>query len=335
MTCDDGRPCQRCIKRSIGHLCHDEPKGSHGVQQMSSGHNALPAGILAMQSLPQEVMRSNAYNNLAMQAFTYSQLPTTPLTFASEHMGHEFTVITDFLENVDGNTQNQQSSDGNLIDISTEKFLLTAADPSDGPSEERLTQVINAKFEAGILKPYNYVSGYTRLQKYMENNMTSVSRQRILNSLGTFRPTFRNVAQSLTDIDLVLVEEAFERLLLGYDRVFSSMGIPACLWRRTGEIYKGNKEFALLIGVPIEMLREGRLCIYELMMEESAVNYWEKYGNIAFDAGQKAVLTSCLLKGPDQDMQNVISCCFSFTIRRDKYNMSAIIGNFLPIRLST
>ncbi|CAG8738879.1 15316_t:CDS:1, partial [Acaulospora colombiana] len=41
-----------------------------------------------------------------------------------------------------------------------------------------------------------------------------------------------------------------------YDRVFSSMGIPACLWRRTGEIYKGNKEFAFLIGVPVDMLRE-------------------------------------------------------------------------------
>lgn len=53
------------------------------------------------------------------------------------------------------------------------------------------------------------------------------------------------------------------------------MGIPACLWRRTGEIYKGNKEFAALVGVPLEMLREGRLCIYELMAEESAVNYWE------------------------------------------------------------
>jgi len=44
------------------------------------------------------------------------------------------------------------------------------------------------------------------------------------------------------------------------------MGIPACLWRRTGEIYKGNKEFALLIGVPVDMLREGRLCIYEVNM---------------------------------------------------------------------
>jgi hypothetical protein len=34
------------------------------------------------------------------------------------------------------------------------------------------------------------------------------------------------------------------------------MGIPACLWRRTGEIYKGNKEFASLVNVPIETLRE-------------------------------------------------------------------------------
>ena len=51
--------------------------------------------------------------------------------------------------------------------------------------------------------------------------------------------------------DLVFIEEAFERLLLDYDRVFSAMGIPACLWRRTGEIYKGNREFASLIGVEV------------------------------------------------------------------------------------
>ncbi|KAF9428903.1 hypothetical protein BGZ94_000564 [Podila epigama] len=197
----------------------------------------------------------------------------------------------------------------------TEKFFLTAANPSDGSNEDRLTQVINAKFEAGFLKPYNYVNGYSRLQKYMDSNMSNISRQRILNVMGSFRPAFRSVAQTLTDIDLVLVEEAFERLLLDYDRVFSSMGIPACLWRRTGEIYKGNREFAALVNVPLEMLRE-------------------KYGNIAFDAGQKAVLTSCLLKNPDPESQSVISCCFSFTIRRDKYNIpSSIIGNFLPVAL--
>jgi hypothetical protein len=54
------------------------------------------------------------------------------------------------------------------------------------------------------------------------------------------------------------------------------MGVPACLWRRTGEIYKGNKEFAELVGVAPELLRDGKLAIYELMSEESAVNYWEK-----------------------------------------------------------
>jgi PAS domain-containing protein len=54
----------------------------------------------------------------------------------------------------------------------------------------------------------------------------------------------------------VFIEEAFERLLLDYDRVFSAMAIPACLWRRTGEIYKGNREFAELVGLDPFMLRD-------------------------------------------------------------------------------
>ncbi|KAJ3472551.1 hypothetical protein NLG97_g10899 [Lecanicillium saksenae] len=28
MTCDLERPCTRCIKRNIGHLCHDQPRES-------------------------------------------------------------------------------------------------------------------------------------------------------------------------------------------------------------------------------------------------------------------------------------------------------------------
>ncbi|KAL1915560.1 uncharacterized protein VTP21DRAFT_6684 [Calcarisporiella thermophila] len=326
MTCDDGRPCQRCIKRGIEHMCHDEPKTSQGAQNARA-----QAAATSIQGLRNQTTN---VTSLPMQIFSPipSALPTTPLTFASEHMGNEFSVISDFLEGLEEN-QSKIAKEGTPINT-TEKFFLTAADPSDGTSEDRLREVINAKYEAGLLKPYNYVNGYARLQKYMEGHMGTISRQRILKAMSTFRPAFRAVAQSLTDLDLILVEEAFERLLLDYDRVFSSMGIPACLWRRTGEIYKGNKEFASLVNIPIEMLREGRLCIYELMAEESAVNYWEKYGNIAFDAGQKAVLTSCLLKSPDSDNTNVISCCFSFTIRRDKYNIpTAIVGNFLPVQL--
>lgn len=265
-----------------------------------------------------------------------------------------------------------------------ERFFLTAADQKDGTRDERLARVIQAKYEAGLLRPYNHVNGYARLNRWMERNVSAASKRRILKPLSVFRPAFRAVAQSLTTIDLVFIEEAFERLLLDYDRVFSTQGIPACLWRRTGEIYKGNKEFAELVGVPIESLREGRLCIYELMAEESAVNYWEKYGAVSFDPGQKAVLTSCVLrtknksivatsgkegakrsasasgqitpvtgetrrkehgvaagtgatstsgvlKDPNNPKAAFIHCCFSFTIRRDQWNIPhMIVGNFLP-----
>ncbi|GAA5899245.1 hypothetical protein JCM8208_001595 [Rhodotorula glutinis] len=229
----------------------------------------------------------------------------------------------------------------------TERFLLTAADQKDGSRSDRLARVIHAKFEAGLLRPYNHVAGYTRLMKWMADNMSASSRQRTLHTLSEFRPTFRAIASGLTDLDLVFIEEAFERLLLDYDRVFSSMGIPSCLWRRTGEIYKGNKEFAALVGVPIEHLQGGKLAIYELMAEESAVNYWEKYGNIAFDSGQKAVLTSCVLinqsilsrkrrkAGADKGKiaeEAMVSACFSFTIRRDSYGIpSLIVGNFIRL----
>ncbi|KAG1053427.1 hypothetical protein G6F43_004496 [Rhizopus delemar] len=346
-----GRPCQRCIKRSIGHLCHDEVKtpsnNSTPIQQQLSNNNSARSDLqtnlsssnyASLSNMAQANMLGSGNSNLGgLPLQFYGQMGAGQLTFASEQMGNEISVISDFLDSL-GDTATPIATETTAPNTTTvnntERFFLTAADPSDGKLEDRLTEVINAKYEAGFLKPYNYVNGYARLQKYMDSNMSASSRQRILNVMGTFRPAFRSVAQSLTDIDLILVEEAFERLLLDYDRVFSSMGIPACLWRRTGEIYKGNKEFAALVNVPIENLREGRLCIYELMAEESAVNYWEKYGNIAFDPGQKAVLTSCLLRSPDPENTSVISCCFSFTIRRDKYNIpTVIVGNFLPIQL--
>jgi len=192
-----------------------------------------------------------------------------------------------------------------------------------------------------------------------------------LEPLSVLRPKFRAVAQSLTDMDLVMIEEAFERLLLDYDRVFSAMAIPACLWRRTGEIYKANREFAELIGVEGRHLREGQLTIYELMDEEAAVNYWEKYGHVAFDTGQKAVLTTCVLRYKPGIMhstnpmtsnistgglntgfgfgsglgsgsgsnalvtrgeESFIRCCFSFTIRRDAWGIpTMIVGNFIRL----
>ena len=81
-------------------------------------------------------------------------------------------------------------------------------------------------------------------------SLTDIVRSHVLGSAGL------RIDLSVSPQDLVFIEEAFERLLLDYDRVFSAMAIPACLWRRTGEIYKANREFAELVGVDGYMLRD-------------------------------------------------------------------------------
>ncbi len=50
------RPCQRCIKRSIGHLCHDEPRDSMRAQKAENGYgNRHTEG-----QIKQEMMQPNA-----------------------------------------------------------------------------------------------------------------------------------------------------------------------------------------------------------------------------------------------------------------------------------
>ncbi|EGE09122.1 Zn cluster transcription factor Rds2 [Trichophyton equinum CBS 127.97] len=232
-----------------------------------------------------------------------------------------------------GSIQRPNSTVGN--DKAKETYYMTAADPSGtDPPEERMNKLLKAKYDAGLLKPFNYVNGYARLNKYMEEHLQPSSRQKILRQLDKFRPAFRERMHALTDIELVLVEMWFERSLMEYDRVFASMAIPACLWRRTGQIFRGNQEMAQLIDVPMDSLRDGKLAIHEIVVEDQLVSYWEKFGAIAFDSSQKAMLTSCTLKSPDPNSpKKNIPCCFSFTIRRDNHNIpSLIVGNFLPTK---
>lgn len=185
-------------------------------------------------------------------------------------MGGSLTSSAPFNPNVTDNTQllpppaqaasssSVQRSSGKLpLEKAREKYYTTAADPAgtDSP-EERMNKLLKAKMDAGLLRPFNYVKGYARLSQYMDLNMQQISRVRILRQLDRFRPKFRERAQKLTDMELVRVEMWFDKSLMAYDRVFASMAIPACCWRRTGEIFRGNKEMARLIHVPMSRLRD-------------------------------------------------------------------------------
>lgn len=99
---------------------------------------------------------------------------------------------------------------------------------------------------------------------------------------------------------------------------------------------------AELIRVPMGKLRDGKIAIHEIIAEDSLVSYWEKFGAIAFDQSQKAILTTCTLMRlknvhpnytnsnhhhrdgggkDDEGEMETVRCCFSFTIRRDTHNM--------------
>ena len=171
---------------------------------------------------------------------------------------HDDTKRPNQLSPTPGNTISRPRS--TRPDKDEEKFYMTIADPSGNDTpQERMKKLLEAKYSAGLLKPFNYVQGYARLGKYMESHLQPASRQRILRQLDKSRPKFRERMQKLTDMQLMLVEMWFERTLMEYDRVFASMAIPACAWRRTGEIFRGNKEMAELIHVPIDKLRDVRI----------------------------------------------------------------------------
>jgi hypothetical protein len=185
---------------------------------------------------------------------TASNTPAPPVGFVQHTAADRLVPPTN---NLKIGTETARPTSVKPSQKSTEAFYLAAADPlGNDTAEVRMDGILKAKFSAGLLKPFNYVGGYRRLNQFMEKNLQNTSRQRILRQLDKFRPKFRERMQALTDMELVYVEMWFERGMMEYDRVFASMAIPACCWRRTGEIFRGNKEMAELINLPIEQLRD-------------------------------------------------------------------------------
>ncbi|OCF36455.1 transcriptional regulatory protein [Kwoniella heveanensis BCC8398] len=431
MVCEGGRPCERCIKREIPHLCRDftpPPHHSHSSHKSEpTTHTESPTQSQPQAQQQQQQQQSQLPNIYQDPNFppTWPLLPDTsgqlsiptldPTTsFNGDGNGTaswgsnddgELAALNKFMKDLgvpalpgdffsfmDGLDSNNATNNNNNLtvpfvdDLSSiasgtpadllntssqgqssfnktfaapainlkgkgkvvpmsriDKFMMAAADQPNGTRAARLAQVIKAKYDAGLLKPYDYVKGYERMNKWMDSgraapkqesransetpssparcavglsrngrsslhpstpiqalgkSISPESRRRILAALAGFRPKFRQIAQTLTNVDLVFVEEAMERWMLEYDRAFASIHTPSCIWRRTGEIQKANQEFSNLTGIPASMFRDGQLCVYELMDEDSAVRYWEGYAKIAFDQNQRSMSISCTLHIP-------------------------------------
>lgn len=67
------RPCTRCVKRNIGHLCHDEPREGvkkaksepeNGNAQSEGPKSGAPASDAAAHAMPQQISAPDAGLNL-------------------------------------------------------------------------------------------------------------------------------------------------------------------------------------------------------------------------------------------------------------------------------
>ncbi|GAB5589272.1 Transcriptional regulator of nonfermentable carbon utilization [Umbelopsis nana] len=182
---------------------------------------------------------------------------------------------------------------------------------------------------SNVKRPFSYAEGYHYLISFVKERMSREDLMRISRALALFRPSVLASMMNLTEDDLVFTEKSLQRTLLEYEKLISYSGTPTVVWRRTGEIALVGKEFSLLTQWSRDMLLDKKTYIYELMSNESAVEYWEKYATHAFDNTDSAVFSSCILMTPSG---RPIAASMCFTIKRDIFDLpSVIVGNFLPI----
>ncbi|KAG0305540.1 Transcriptional regulator of nonfermentable carbon utilization, partial [Dissophora globulifera] len=182
---------------------------------------------------------------------------------------------------------------------------------------------------ANTKQPFNYTEGFHYLLRYVRERMDKEEMMRVCRAMAMFRPSFIALIMNLTPEDLIFMETCFQRTVLEFEKLISFSGTPTVVWRRTGEIALVGKEFSLLTQWSRDQLLNKKTYIYELMDNQSAVEYWEKFSTHAFENTEQTVMSTCILLSPTN---RVVPCTFCFTIKRDIFDIPlAIVGNFLPI----
>ncbi|KAF9430371.1 Transcriptional regulator of nonfermentable carbon utilization, partial [Podila epigama] len=175
---------------------------------------------------------------------------------------------------------------------------------------------------ANTKQPFNYTDGFHYLLRYVRERMDREEMMRICRAMAMFRPSFIALIMNLTPEDLIFMEKCFQRTILEFEKLISFSGTPTVVWRRTGEIALVGKEFSLLTQWGRDQLVGKKTYIYELMDNQSAVEYWEKFSTHAFENTEQTVMTTCILLSPTN---RVVPCTFCFTIKRDIFDIPLAI----------
>jgi PAS domain-containing protein len=201
----------------------------------------------------------------------------------------------------------------------THRYFLTLAGDHPATNNELSSLLL---LKSTQHQPFSYPPSYAKLLRYIDSFPPS-PRDRVRSAIEKLWTCLEE-----REKDAGRSEAHLDALGLDLDTVFSSTGIPAAVWRRTGELLRSNREFASLVGQSPEKLA-GKP-VHELWNPESAANYFATFAGIAADPLQKAFLLPCSLKNG----AGWLECTASFTVHREPWSgvPCAIVGNFLPLR---
>ncbi|KAI9011682.1 transcription activator of gluconeogenesis ERT1 [Hyaloraphidium curvatum] len=330
LTCDDTRPCSRCLKRGLADSCTDgfrkKAKYLADVGDADLRADTPPPGARPPKPRPQAPLQHAPLLATSppplLQPQPHMANPSAlqhpdPSLFSSDSINLEYAMLSNMLQ--------QQ---GFPLPPAPAAVFPPAPAPARTTTPALPTQqAAHAAYQA-VSRPYDYRQGFHHLVAYIKSRFQKDDIMRICRALAHFRPSFMAQIMNLSEEDLVFMEKCFQRTLVEYEKLINCSGTPTVVWRRTGEVALVGKEFSLLTGWGREGLVGKKTYIYELMDTASAVDYWEKFSLIAFDNSQQSVMTTCNLVTPQG---RSVPCAFCFTIKRDIFDVPlAIVGAFLP-----
>lgn len=226
----------------------------------------------------------------------------------------------------------QQSINDKLVSFALECVSPDEYQLSANPEwEHSLRYSTSMQIYELINKPFSHTSGFHHLYIYLTKRFNRRDLIEMCGCLAEFRPIFIACTASLTEQDMIFMEQCYQRTLLEYAKFIMQIGTPTCVWRRNGQISYVNEEFEILSGWSKEELLNKMTFIVEIMDDESVRNYFKTFAKVAYkDFKGSERMKTCNLLTPRKDQ--IIPCCCMWTLKRDVSGLPLmILSNFMPI----
>lgn len=112
------------------------------------------------------------------------------------------------------------------------------------------------------VEPFNYTFSYSRLRSFANELGNAEFQRRVSTATERFKPILHGCLSTYTDEQIVQSEVQFLTYVRNWQAFCETIPVPACVWRRTGEIYAANRRFVHMLDLQPDVIRRGRLATY-------------------------------------------------------------------------